>query len=160
MPSRPSSWPPPSRCWRSPTPASPPAETSLHRGAEGPVHRPRGLARVRAMRVLVSGGAGYIGSHTVVQLVAAGHEVLIVDNFGNSKPTVVNRLEALTGTHLEVHSFDLRDHDKTEHLFANEKIDAVIHFAGLKAVGESVELPLEYYENNLVSTFSLVRAMR
>src|SRR6478735_5313626 len=112
------------------------------------------------MRVLVSGGAGYIGSHTVVQLVAAGHEVLIVDNFGNSKPTVVNRLEALTGTHLEVHSFDLRDHDKAEHLFANEKIDAVIHFAGLKAVGESVELPLEYYENNLVSTFSLVRAMR
>jgi UDP-glucose 4-epimerase len=112
------------------------------------------------MRVLVSGGAGYIGSHTVVQLVAAGHEVLIVDNFGNSKPTVVNRLEALTGRHLEVHSFDLRDHDKTEHLFGSEKIDAVIHFAGLKAVGESVELPLEYYENNLVSTFSLVRAMR
>jgi UDP-glucose 4-epimerase len=112
------------------------------------------------MRVLVSGGAGYIGSHTVVQLVAAGHEVLIVDNFGNSKPTVVNRLEALTGTHLDVRSFDLRDHDKTEHLFATEKIDAVIHFAGLKAVGESVELPLEYYENNLVSTFSLVRAMR
>jgi len=112
------------------------------------------------MRVLVSGGTGYIGSHTVVQLVAAGHEVLIVDNFGNSKPTVVNRLEALTGTHLEVHSFDLTDHDKTEHLFAHEQIDAVIHFAGLKAVGESVELPLEYYENNLVSTFSLVRAMR
>src|SRR6476659_4885529 len=112
------------------------------------------------MRVLVSGGAGYIGSHTVVQLVAAGHEVLIVDNFGNSKPTVVNRLEALTGTHLDVRSFDLRDHDKTEHLFANEKIDAVIHFAGLKAVGESVEKPLEYYENNLVSTFSLVRAMK
>src|SRR6476661_974202 len=112
------------------------------------------------MRVLVSGGAGYIGSHTVVQLVAAGHDVLIVDNFGNSKPTVVNRLEALTGSPLEVHSFDLTDHDKTEHVFANEKIDAVIHFAGLKAVGESVELPLEYYENNLVSTFSLVRAMR
>ena len=112
------------------------------------------------MRVLVSGGAGYIGSHTVVQLVAAGHDVLIVDNFGNSKPTVVNRLEALTDTHLPVHSFDLRDHDKTEHLFASEPIDAVIHFAGLKAVGESVEMPLEYYENNLVSTFSLVRAMR
>jgi UDP-glucose 4-epimerase len=112
------------------------------------------------MRVLVSGGTGYIGSHTVVQLVAAGHDVLIVDNFGNSKPSVVNRLEALTGRHLPVHSFDLTDHDKTEHLFANEPIDAVIHFAGLKAVGESVELPLEYYENNLGSTFSLVRAMR
>jgi UDP-glucose 4-epimerase len=112
------------------------------------------------MRVLVSGGAGYIGSHTVVQLVAAGHDVLIVDNFANSKPTVVNRLEALTGAHLPVHAFDLRDHDKTEHLFAHEQIDAVIHFAGLKAVGESVEQPLEYYENNLGTTFSLVRAMR
>ena len=112
------------------------------------------------MRVLVSGGAGYIGSHTVVQLVAAGHEVLIVDNFANAKPTVVGRLEALTGTHLPVHAFDLRDHDKTEHLFANEQIDAVIHFAGLKAVGESVEKPLEYYENNIGSTFSLVRAMQ
>jgi UDP-glucose 4-epimerase len=112
------------------------------------------------MRVLVSGGAGYIGSHTVVQLVAAGHEVVIVDNFANSKPTVVGRLEALTGIHLPVHAFDLRDPDKTEHLFATERIDAVIHFAGLKAVGESVEQPLEYYENNLGSTFSLVRAMR
>jgi UDP-glucose 4-epimerase len=112
------------------------------------------------MRVLVSGGAGYIGSHTVVQLVAAGHEVVIVDSFANAKPTVINRLEALTGTHLPVHGFDLRDEDKTQHLFAHEKIDAVIHFAGLKAVGESVEKPLEYYENNLGATFSLVRAMR
>ena len=112
------------------------------------------------MRVLVSGGAGYIGSHTVVQLIAAGHDVLVVDNFANSKPAVVNRLEAITGRHLPVHAFDLRDHDKTEHLFAHEEIDAVIHFAGLKAVGESVEKPLEYYENNLVSTFSLVRAMK
>src|SRR3954470_19318340 len=107
------------------------------------------------MRVLVSGGAGYIGSHTVVRLVASGHEVLIVDNFGNSKPTVVNRLEALTARHLDVHSFDLRDHDKTGRLCAEEKMDAVIPFAGLKAVGEGVEKPLEYYENNLVSTFSL-----
>ncbi|MGN6636391.1 MAG: UDP-glucose 4-epimerase GalE, partial [Oryzihumus sp.] len=112
------------------------------------------------MRVLVSGGAGYIGSHTVVQLIAAGHDVLVVDNFANSKPAVVNRLEAITGRHLPVHAFDLRDHDKTEHLFAHEQIDAVIHFAGLKAVGESVEKPLEYYENNLGSTFSLVRAMK
>jgi UDP-glucose 4-epimerase len=112
------------------------------------------------MHVLVSGGAGYIGSHTVVQLVAAGHEVLIVDNFANSKPTVVNRLEAITGRHLPLHSFDLRDADKTEHLFANEQIDAVVHFAGFKAVGESVEKPLAYYENNLGTTFSLVRAMQ
>jgi len=112
------------------------------------------------MRVLVSGGAGYIGSHMVVQLVAAGHDVVIVDNFANSKPTVVARLEALTGTHLPVHAFDLVDQEKTEHLFTQEPIDAVIHFAGLKAVGESVEKPLEYYENNLGTTFSLIRAMR
>ncbi len=112
------------------------------------------------MRVLVSGGAGYIGSHTVVQLVAAGHDVVIVDSFANAKPTVVGRLEALTGTDLPVHAFDLTDKDKTERLFAAEKFDAVIHFAGLKAVGESVQIPLDYYVNNLESTFSLLRAMR
>lgn len=112
------------------------------------------------MRVLVSGGAGYIGSHTVVQLTAAGHDVLVVDNFSNAKPAVVGRLEAITGRHLPVQAFDLTDVDKTEHLFAGEQIDAVVHFAGFKAVGESVEKPLEYYENNLGTTFSLVRAMQ
>ncbi|CUR60905.1 UDP-glucose 4-epimerase [metagenome] len=112
------------------------------------------------MRVLVSGGAGYIGSHTVVQLVAAGHEVLVVDNFGNAKPAVMGRLDTLTGTHIPMHAFDVTDKDKTEHLFATERIDAVIHFAGLKAVGESVQIPLDYYQNNLESTFSLLRAMR
>jgi UDP-glucose 4-epimerase len=112
------------------------------------------------MRVLVSGGAGYIGSHTVVQLVAAGHEVVVVDNFSNAKPTVIGRVEALTGSHLPVHAFDVTDRDKTERLFAEAAFDAVIHFAGFKAVGESVAKPLEYYENNLDSTFSLVRAMR
>jgi UDP-glucose 4-epimerase len=112
------------------------------------------------MRVLVSGGTGYIGSHTVVQLVGAGHDVVVVDSFANSKPAVVGRIEALTGRHLRVHAFDLTDYDKTERLFAEEPFDAVIHFAGYKAVGESVEKPLEYYENNLGTTFSLVRAMR
>ena len=112
------------------------------------------------MRILVSGGAGYIGSHTVIQLVAAGHDVVIVDNFSNSHPTVLGRMEALTGTSLALHSFDLCDYDKTEHLFAAEDFDAVIHFAGYKAVGESVAKPLDYYENNLGSTFSLVRAMQ
>ena len=112
------------------------------------------------MRVLVSGGAGYIGSHTVIRLVAAGHDVVVVDSFANSKPSVVGRVEALIGRELEVHAFDLTDKDKTEHLLASMPFDAVIHFAGLKAVGESVERPLEYYENNLESTFSLVRAMR
>lgn len=112
------------------------------------------------MKILVSGGTGYIGSHTAIQLVQAGHDVVIVDNFSNSQPAVLGRLEALTGTSLPMHSFDLRDYDKTEHLFAAEGFDAVIHFAGFKAVGESVEKPLDYYENNLGSTFSLVRAMK
>lgn len=111
------------------------------------------------MLVLVTGGAGYIGSHTVVQLTAAGHEVVVVDSFANSKPTVVPRLEALTGSSLEVHAFDLTDRDKVDALLSERPFDAVIHFAGLKAVGESVELPLEYYQNNLDSTFALVRAM-
>ncbi|MDN5851586.1 MAG: UDP-glucose 4-epimerase GalE [Actinomycetia bacterium] len=112
------------------------------------------------MRVLVSGGAGYIGSHTVLSLIDAGHDVIVVDNFSNSKPTVIARLEALSGRHLQVHAFDLTDVDKTEHLFSIEEIDAVIHFAGLKAVGESVDEPLDYYSNNLGSTFALVRAMQ
>src|SRR3954471_4260594 len=136
MPPRSCSWPLPSRCCCSPSPASRPPEA--FGAACGR------LARVSTMRVLVSGGAGYIGSHTVVQLVAAGHDVVIVDNFSNSKPTVVNRLEAITGRHLPVHAFDLRDHDKTEHLFAEADLDAVVHFAGFKAVGESVAKPLEY----------------
>ncbi|MCL8026394.1 UDP-glucose 4-epimerase GalE [Nocardioides bruguierae] len=112
------------------------------------------------MRVLVSGGAGYIGSHTVVSLVEAGHDVVVVDDFSNAKPTVVGRLESLTGTHVPVHAFDLKDADKTAQLFSMEEIDAVIHFAGYKAVGESVEKPLEYYRNNLDSTMSLLEAMR
>lgn len=112
------------------------------------------------MRVLVTGGAGYIGSHTVVQLVAAGHQPVVVDSFVNSRPSVIARLEELTGEHIETHSFDLRDADKTSALFADGGFDAVIHFAGLKAVGESSQIPLEYYDNNLGTTFSLVEAMR
>ena len=111
------------------------------------------------MRVLVTGGAGFIGSHTVIQLIAAHHDVLVVDNFVNAKPAVIQRLEAITGSQLPVHRFDLRDTDRTERLFATEQIDAVIHFAGHKAVGQSSVDPLEYYDNNLGSTVSLVRAM-
>ncbi len=112
------------------------------------------------MRVLVTGGAGYIGSHTVVQLAAAGHEPVVVDSHVNSSPSVIARLETLAGTRLESHSIDLRDADKTSALFAEGDFDAVIHFAGLKAVGESSEIPLEYYENNLGTTFAIVEAMR
>jgi UDP-glucose 4-epimerase len=111
------------------------------------------------MRVLVTGGAGFIGSHTVVQLAAAGHDVVVVDSFANAKPSVVPRLEALIGGPLEVHAFDLTDRDKTESLFAERDFDAVIHFAGLKAVGESVAEPVRYYENNLGATFTLLDAM-
>ncbi len=111
------------------------------------------------MRVLVAGGAGYIGSHTVVKLVEAGHDVVIADDFSNSKPAVLPRLEAIVGRSLVLHELDLCDRAATERLFAAESIDAVIHFAGFKAVGESVAKPLDYYENNLDSTFSLLRAM-
>ncbi|YAL83519.1 UDP-glucose 4-epimerase GalE [Dermacoccaceae bacterium W4C1] len=112
------------------------------------------------MRVLVSGGIGYIGSHTVLALLEAGHDVVVVDDLSNSKATVVNRLESLSGKHIPFHGIDLTDRDKTEQIFSETAVDAVIHFAGFKAVGESVSKPLEYYENNLDSTFSLVRAMR
>ena len=112
------------------------------------------------MRVLVSGGAGYIGSHTVLALIASGHDVVIADDFRNSKPAVLPRLEALSGTSIPLYGVDLTDPDKTEQIFAEQPIDAVIHFAGLKAVGESVAKPLEYYRNNLDSTFSLLAAMR
>ncbi|MCA5894740.1 UDP-glucose 4-epimerase GalE [Isoptericola sp. NEAU-Y5] len=111
------------------------------------------------MRVLVSGGAGYIGSHTVLKLVAAGHDVVVVDDFSNSKPTVVGRLEALSGVHVPVHAIDLTDVEKTNQLFEHEQIDAVVHFAGFKAVGESVTRPLAYYRNNLDSTLALLEAM-
>ncbi len=112
------------------------------------------------MKVLVAGGMGFIGSHTVVQLVGAGHEVVIVDDLSNSKASVLPRLEALTGTSLPFEQVDLVDADATAAVFARHRPDAVIHFAGFKAVGESVAKPLEYYENNLDATFSLLRAMR
>jgi UDP-glucose 4-epimerase len=112
------------------------------------------------MRILVSGGAGYIGSHTTLQLIAAGHDAVIVDDFSRSKRSVVPRLEALAGRSIEVREVDLTDVAATEALVAGGGFEAVIHFAGLKAVGESVEKPIEYYSNNLGSTLSLLAAMR
>ncbi len=112
------------------------------------------------MRILVSGGAGYIGSHTTLQLIASGHDAVIVDDFSRSKRSVVPRLEALAGRSIEVREVDLTHVPATEALVADGGFEAVIHFAGLKAVGESVEKPIEYYSNNLGSTLSLLAAMR
>jgi UDP-glucose 4-epimerase len=111
------------------------------------------------MRILVTGGAGYIGSHTTLQLIAAGHETVVVDDFSRSKRSVIGRLETLARGAIECHALDLTDHEATDALVAAGEYDAVIHFAGLKAVGESVEKPLDYYRNNLGSTLSLLAAM-
>ena len=111
------------------------------------------------MRVLVTGGAGYIGSHTVLQLLTAGHEVVVVDDFSNARPTVVTRLEELSGQAVPVHAFDLAEADKLAALLGQESFDAVVHFAGFKAVGQSVAQPLDYYRNNLGGTLSMLTAM-
>ena len=112
------------------------------------------------MRVLVCGGAGYIGSHTCVVLAERGHEVTIADNFCNSSPVVLDRLAQLTGRAPDVRNVDVRDAVALAALFAGQRFDAVIHFAALKAVGDSCERPLAYFDNNISGTISLLRAMR
>ncbi|WP_182353688.1 UDP-glucose 4-epimerase GalE [Flaviflexus huanghaiensis] len=111
------------------------------------------------MRVLITGGAGYIGSHTAVQLVEAGHDPVIVDSYINSTPGVLARIEKVTGRSVPSYELDLVDEKGTRELFDEVRPDAVIHFAGLKAVGESVEKPYEYYRNNLESALSVVGGM-
>ncbi len=110
--------------------------------------------------ILVTGGAGYIGSHTCVELLNAGYEVVVADNLYNSSEKALERVEQITGKELKFYEVDLKDEEAVRTIFQNEKIDAVIHFAGYKAVGESVAKPLEYYENNLVSTLNLCKVMR
>ena len=112
------------------------------------------------MNVLLAGGAGYIGSHTCVELIEAGHSVVIADNFANSCPEAVKRVEEITGTTIPLYEADVCDKDAVESIFSENKIDAVIHFAGLKAVGESVAKPLLYYRNNIDSTLTLLEAMK
>ena len=112
------------------------------------------------MNVLLAGGAGYIGSHTCVELIEAGHSVVIADNFANSCPEAVKRVEEITGTTIPLYEADVCDKDAVERIFSENKIDAVIHFAGLKAVGESVAKPLLYYRNNIDSTLTLLEAMK
>ncbi|WP_349945922.1 UDP-glucose 4-epimerase GalE [Lacrimispora sp. BS-2] len=112
------------------------------------------------MRILVTGGAGYIGSHTCIELLEQGHEVIVVDNLCNSSRVSLERVEAITGKTVTFYEADLLDRDALDEIFDYEKIDAVIHFAGLKAVGESVAKPLEYYHNNITGTLILCDVMR
>jgi UDP-glucose 4-epimerase len=112
------------------------------------------------MHVLVTGGAGYIGSHTCLELLNSGHQVTVIDNLVNSSQESLQRVEKLTGKNVKFHEADLRDREAMVRILGSEKFDAVIHFAALKAVGESVAKPLEYYENNLTGTLNVCFAMR
>lgn len=112
------------------------------------------------MKILVTGGLGFIGSHTVVELAKENHEVVIVDNLYNSKEDVLEKLKTITGKQFKLYKYDLMNKDKIEQIFSENKFDAVIHFAGYKAVGESVKKPLMYYSNNLISTINLLEVMK
>lgn len=109
--------------------------------------------------ILVTGGTGYIGSHTVVELMEAGHDVFIVDNYCNSKPSVLDRIERIVGRRPGFQKLDIRNHKALRALFLKQKFDVVIHFAGLKAVGESVSNPLKYYDNNVAGSLALFDTM-
>ncbi len=112
------------------------------------------------MSVLITGGAGYIGSHTCVEMVNAGYNVIVVDNLSNSKIESIKRVEKIVGKPIKFYEADVCDETALEKIFSENDIECVIHFAGLKAVGESCEKPLEYYNNNIVSTLSLCKVMR
>lgn len=111
------------------------------------------------MKILVTGGAGYIGSHTCIELFNAGHEAIILDNLCNSKASVLQRMQRITGQEFCFENADIRDRAAMEAVFARHQFDAVIHFAGLKAVGESVEQPLRYYDNNVIGSLVLFETM-
>ena len=113
----------------------------------------------KSLNVLLTGGAGYIGSHTAVELLSAGHKVIVVDNLSNSSIKSIKRVERLTNKPIEFYEIDLLDAVNFERVFAEHTIDAVVHFAGLKAVGESVSKPLEYYRTNIATTINLCEAM-
>ena len=111
------------------------------------------------LRILVTGGAGYIGSHTCLELLNSGYDIVVIDNFSNSKPEALKRLSELTKKDFRFYQADLLDKTTLEKVFSENKIDAVIHFAGLKAVGESIEIPLHYYHNNITGTLILCQTM-
>ena len=112
------------------------------------------------MRILLCGGAGYIGAHTFVELVARGHDVVVADNLSNSSVLALARLERITGRKVEFHQVDMRDQAGMSQVFAGPAFDAVVHFAALKAVGESCERPLDYFENNISGTITLLQVMK
>ena len=109
--------------------------------------------------ILLAGGAGYIGSHTAVELLSSGYDVVVADNYSNSSPEAIKRVEKITGRSVTLYEADVRDTKALDRIFSENSIDAVIHFAGLKAVGESVEKPVLYYRNNIDTTLSLLEAM-
>ena len=112
------------------------------------------------MAILITGGCGYIGSHTCLELLSAGYDIVVVDNYYNSKPEALKRVKELSGKEFPFYECDIRDEEGMNAVFAKHKIDAVIHYAGLKAVGESVEKPMMYYDNNVNGTLVLWRAMK
>ena len=112
------------------------------------------------MAILITGGTGYIGSHTVVELVKKGEEVVVVDNFVNSKPDVLEKLKTIIGKEIKFYELDLLDEEKLDTVFKENNIESVIHFAGLKAVGESVAKPITYYHNNITGTLVLLKVMK
>ena len=112
------------------------------------------------MAILVTGGAGYIGSHTVVELLEAGEDIVIVDNFVNSKPEALDKIKKITGKDFKFYEVDILDEENLEKVFKENNIESVIHFAGLKAVGESVVKPIEYYHNNITGTLVLLKLMK
>ena len=112
------------------------------------------------MTILVTGGAGYIGSHTCVELLQSGHDVIVVDDFSNSKIFAVKQIEIITGKSVILYKLDLLNQKKLDAVFAKHKIDAVIHFAGLKSPSESVTDPLRYYHTNIMATINLIQAMQ
>ena len=123
--------------------------------------RPKRTKGGKNMSVLVTGGAGYIGSHTVVELLERGEEIVIVDNFSNSKPEMLDKIREITKKDFKFYEVDLLDREKLNKVFdENPEIDSVIHFAGLKAVGESVAKPIEYYHNNVTGTLVLLDVMK
>ncbi len=112
------------------------------------------------MTILVTGGAGYIGSHTCVELLEKGYDIIVVDNFSNSKPESLKRVAEISGKDFRIYAADLLDKEKLDHIFAENNIEAVIHLAGLKAVGESMQFPLSYYQNNIMGTVNLCEVMK